>query len=160
MKNLTSKVQRPKPKVRGAESKAQSLGEAGRHSKLTVRSSEFKILAHRTAAADYLSRFLCVGLALALFATGCAGPRPLRGGRAVTTHKPAGVIEQTLVQGDNPAQATKQTQETVRVRTYTVPVGSRVEQSQTPGTIAAQTASVSHDSQPSTLNSQPSTSFL
>ena len=85
---------------------------------------------------------------------------PLKGGKAVTTHKPAGVIEQTLVQGENPAQATKQTQETVKVRTYTLPASSRFEQSQTPGTIAAQTASVSHDSQPSTLNSQPSTSFL
>jgi hypothetical protein len=49
---------------------------------------------------DYLSRFLCVGLVPALFATGCAGPRPLKGGKAVTTRKPAGVIEQTLVQGE------------------------------------------------------------
>ena len=77
----------------------------------------------------YLARFLCAGLALALLATGCAGPRPLKGGRAVTTHKPAGVVEQTLVQGENPSQATKQTQESVKVRTYTVPAGSRVEQS-------------------------------
>jgi len=42
------------------------------------------------------------------------------------------------------------------VRTYTLPTGSRIEQSQAPGTRAAQTASVSHDSQPSTLNPQPS----
>ena len=55
-------------------------------------------------------------------------PRPLKGGRAVTTHKPAGVIEQTLVQSENPAQATKQDQESVKVRTYTVPAGSRMEQ--------------------------------
>ncbi len=75
----------------------------------------------------YLSRFLCAGFALALLATGCAGPRPLKGGKAVTTRKPAGVIEQTLVQGENPAQATKQDQESVKVRTYTVPAGSRVE---------------------------------
>ena len=72
---------------------------------------------------------MCVGFALALLVTGCAGPRPLKGGRAVTTHKPAGVIEQTLVQGENPSQATKQDQETVKVRSYTVPAGSRVEQS-------------------------------
>jgi len=84
----------------------------------------------RPAAVGYLSRFLCVGLALALLATGCVGPRPLKGGRAVTTHKPAGIIEQTLVQGENPSQATKQDQETVKVRTYTVPAGSRMEQSQ------------------------------
>jgi hypothetical protein len=84
----------------------------------------------RTAAVGYLSRFLCVGFALALLAAGCVGPRPLKGGRAVTTHKPTGVIEQTLVQGENPSQATKQDHETVKVRTYTVPAGSRVEQSQ------------------------------
>jgi hypothetical protein len=81
------------------------------------------------AAVGYLSRFLCVGFALALLVSGCAGPRPLKGGRAVTTRKPAGVIEQTLVQGENPSQASKQDQETVKVRSYTVPAGSRVEQS-------------------------------
>jgi hypothetical protein len=79
---------------------------------------------------DYLARFLCAGFVLALLATGCAGPGPLKGGRAVTTRQPSGVVEQTLVQGDNPSQATKQEQETVRVRSYTVPAGSRVEQSQ------------------------------
>ena len=62
----------------------------------------------RPAAVDYLSRLICVGYALALLATGCAGPGPLKGGKAVTTHKPAGVIEQTLIQGENPSQATKQ----------------------------------------------------
>jgi hypothetical protein len=72
----------------------------------------------------------------------------------VTTSKPAGAIEQTLVQGENPAQATKQTQETVKVRTYTLPAGSRIEQSQTPA--AAQLSTI--NSQP--INLQPSTSFL
>ena len=81
------------------------------------------------AAVQRLASFLSVWLALALLATGCAGPRPLKGGKAVTTHKPAGVVEQTLVQGENPSQASKQTQESVKVRTYTVPAGSRVEQS-------------------------------
>ena len=90
------------------------------------------------AAVGYLSRFLCVGFALALAVTGCVGPRPLKGGRAVTTHKPAGGIEQTLVQGENPSQATKQDQETVKVRNYTVPAGSRMEQS---------SATAFHDSQ-------------
>ena len=69
----------------------------------------------------YLARFLCVGFAVVLMATGCAGPRPLKGGRAITTRKPAGIVEQTLVQGENPLQASKQTQETVKVRSYTVP---------------------------------------
>ena len=98
------------------------------------------------AAVDYLARFLCAGFVLVLLATGCAGPRPLKGGRAVTTRKPEGIVEQTLQQGENPAQPTKQTQETVKVRTYTVPTGSRVEQSQTPAASPAQL---------STINSQP-----
>jgi hypothetical protein len=100
-------------------------------------------------------------LALALFATGCAGPRPLRGGRAVTTHKPAGVIEQTLVQSENPAAASKQDQESVKVRTYTVPAGSRMEQSQPPSAGAAHsTAPISASPEPSTINSQPSTMLV
>jgi hypothetical protein len=69
---------------------------------------------------------------LVLLLTGCAGPRPLKGGKAVTTRKPTGIVEQTLVQGENPAQATKQDQETIKVRTYTVPAGSRIEQSPLP----------------------------
>jgi hypothetical protein len=118
------------------------------------RNSEARGLAdQRPAAVGYLSRFLCVGFALALLVTGCAGPRPLKGGRAVTTHKPAGVIDQTLVQGENPSQATKQDQETVKVRTYTVPAGSRVEQPSPAGT-------PSGSPQPSTINSQPSPTFL
>ena len=110
-----------------AKSKAQSLGEEGRHPRFRVSRSA----AQRPAAADYLSRFLCVGFALALAVTGCVGPRPLKGGKAITTRKPTGVIEQTLVQGENASQASKQDQESVKVRTYTVPAGSRVEQSQT-----------------------------
>jgi hypothetical protein len=105
-----------------------------------------------------LPRFLCVGFALALLDTGCAGPRPLKGGRAVTTHKPAGVIEQTLVQGENPSQTSKQTQESVKFRTYTLPAGSRMEQSQPPDAVAAQPSVFAPvASQPSTINSQPST---
>jgi hypothetical protein len=98
----------------------------------------------------YLSRFLCVGFALALAVTGCVGPRPLKGGKAITTRKPTGVIEQTLVQGENASQPTKQDQETIKVRTYTVPAGSRIDQSQPPVAVAAT---------PSTLNSQPSTTL-
>jgi hypothetical protein len=129
-----------------------------------VQGSGFKVRGSTVplpAAVERLSSFLSAWLALALLATGCAGPRPLKGGKAVTTHKPAGVIEQTLVKGENPSQATKQDQESVKVRTYTLPAGSRVEQSQPPATVASQTASpASASHQPSTLNSQPSTSFL
>jgi len=49
---------------------------------------------------------------------------PLKGGRATTS----GVIGQTVVQGDNPAQASRQDQETVKTRSYTVPAGSRLEE--------------------------------
>ena len=127
------------------------------------------------AAVDYLARFLCAGFAVALLATGCASPRPLKGGRAVTTHNSAGVIEQTLVQGENAAQPTRQTHETVKVRTYTVPPGSRIEQSQMwEGERPREPKLLESDAeirargdarppghqQPSTLNSQPSTSIL
>src|ERR1019366_3014408 len=77
--------------------------------------------------------------------------------------KPTGQVEQTLMQGENPAQATKQSQETLKVRTYTVPTGSRVEQSQTPAASPAQLSTINSQPinlQPSTLNPQPSTSFL
>ena len=67
-------------------------------------------------------------LLVSLGATGCAGTRPLKGGKATMTRKPAGVIEQTVVQSDNPAQTSKQDQETVKVKTYTVPTGSRLEE--------------------------------
>jgi hypothetical protein len=134
-----------------------------------VQGSGFKVqgsMVQRPAAVDYLSRFLCVGFALALLATGCAGHRPLKGGKAVTTRKPEGVIEQTIVQSENPSQASKQTQETVKVRTYTVPTGSRVEQSQPPAAAPAQLSTIhsqpinSHPSSPQLSTPQPSTAFL
>jgi hypothetical protein len=112
------------------------------------------------AAVERLASFLSVWLALALLATGCAGPRPLRGGKAVTTRTPANVIEQTLVQGENPSQPSKQTQESVKVRTYTLPVGSRIEQAPAPGAEAPRPASPAPATrQRSTINSQPSTTF-
>jgi len=58
--------------------------------------------------------------------SGCA-MAPLKGGRASTLSKPAQGIEQTVTQGDNPAQPSRQDQETVRTKTYTVPAGSRIE---------------------------------
>ena len=51
---------------------------------------------------------------------------PLKGGRATTLSKPTQGIEQTVVQSDNPAAVSKQDQETVRTKTYTVPAGSRL----------------------------------
>jgi hypothetical protein len=145
---------------RGVVWEVQSLDCGGQSLEASVRGSKFKPPCP-PAAAGYLSRFLCVGFTLALLATGCAGPRPLKGGKAVTTRKPAGVVEQTLIQGENPSQASKQTQESVKVRTYTVPAGSRMEQSQPPDAVAAQSAArMSASREPTTINSQPSTALI
>lgn len=67
---------------------------------------------------------VCGALVLILLCAGCTGMKPLRGGTAATR----GAIEQTVSQGDNPAQSSKQDQETVRTRSYTLPSGSRVEE--------------------------------
>jgi hypothetical protein len=115
-----------------------------------------------------------VGFALALAVTGCAGPRPLKGGKAVVTRSPGGSVQQTLTQGENPAQATKQDNESIKVRTYTVPAGSRIDQSQPPAAAPAQLSTIHPPQlcyggrvnsqpinlQPSTLNSQPTTTFV
>jgi len=61
--------------------------------------------------------------------SGCMSPGPLRGGKATMTSRPAGVIEQTVIQSDNPAQVTRQEQETLKTRNYTMPTGSRLEES-------------------------------
>jgi hypothetical protein len=65
-------------------------------------------------------------LTLALVLAGCSSVAPLKGGKATTTSKPGSGVEQTLLQSDNPAQVSRQDQETVRVKTYTLPAGSRV----------------------------------
>ena len=57
--------------------------------------------------------------------SGCA-ISPLKGGKATTLSKPTQGIEQSVVQGDNPAAASRQDQETVRTKSYTVPAGSRL----------------------------------
>ena len=56
--------------------------------------------------------------------SGCA-MAPLKGGHA-TTSQAAGRIDQNVVQSDNPAQVSRQNQETVRTKSYTVPAGSRL----------------------------------
>ncbi len=63
-------------------------------------------------------------LLAAVFFSGCT-IAPLKGGKASTSQS-AGHIEQAVSQGDNPAQASRQDQETVRTKSYTVPVGSRM----------------------------------
>jgi hypothetical protein len=63
---------------------------------------------------------------MVLALTGCTSTAPLKGGKATTQPAGRGTV-QTLAQGENPAAVSKQDQETVRVKTYTVPAGSRVE---------------------------------
>lgn len=63
-------------------------------------------------------------LILALALAGCM-TQPLKGGKA-TTRNSIGGVEQTVTQSDNPAQTSRQDQEFVRTRSYTVPVGSRL----------------------------------
>jgi hypothetical protein len=64
-------------------------------------------------------------IAVAGLLSGCA-MAPLKGGKATMANRPGGVIEQTVVQSDNPAQVSRQDQETVKTRSYTVPAGSRL----------------------------------
>lgn len=59
--------------------------------------------------------------------TGCISPAPLKGGKASMTSRPLGTVEQTVVQSDNPAATSRQDQEVVRTRAYTIPAGSRLE---------------------------------
>ena len=63
---------------------------------------------------------------LGLLVAGCGSTAPLKGGKA-TTSQAAGSTVQTIAQGENPAAVSRQDQETVKVKTYTVPTGSRIE---------------------------------
>jgi len=74
-----------------------------------------------------MKQLILIGLTLAI--AGCTSTKPLKGGKATTLSKPTQSIEQTVVQSDNPAQVSRQDQETVRTRSYTVPTGSRLEDS-------------------------------
>jgi hypothetical protein len=70
-----------------------------------------------------MKNIICIVFLLAL--AGCS-MAPLKGGKASTVSKNTQGIEQTVVQSDNPASTSKQDQETVRTKSYTVPAGSRL----------------------------------
>ena len=61
-------------------------------------------------------------LVLAAIAFAACTGRPLKGGRATTTAP----VQQTLRQSDNPSASSRQTQETIRTRTYSLPALSGV----------------------------------
>lgn len=66
-----------------------------------------------------------VALLVAVVKFSACAIAPLKGGKA-TTSKSAQGIEQSVIQGDNPAAASRQDQETVPTKSYTVPAGSRL----------------------------------
>ena len=68
----------------------------------------------------------CLAAGLMTLALAGCGTAPLKGGKASTVSKPAQGIEQSVVQSENPAAVSKQDQETVRTKSYTVPAGSRL----------------------------------
>jgi hypothetical protein len=68
----------------------------------------------------------CTILILSLLVLAGCSMAPLKGGKASTVSKNAQGVEQTVVQSDNPAATSKQDQETVRTKSYTVPAGSRL----------------------------------
>jgi hypothetical protein len=70
----------------------------------------------------YLTLTFAIGAML--FTAGCT-MAPLKGGKATTT----GHISQSIAQGENPAQVSRQDQETVKTKSYTVPAGSRLVES-------------------------------
>ena len=73
-----------------------------------------------------MKKLILINSVMVLALAGCS-TAPLKGGRATTLSKPTQGIEQTVTQGENPAQASRQDQQTVRTKTYTVPAGSRIE---------------------------------
>ena len=68
----------------------------------------------------------CLAAGLMALALAACGTAPLKGGKASTVSKPAQGIEQSVVQSENPAAVSKQDQETVRTKSYTVPAGSQL----------------------------------
>jgi hypothetical protein len=67
---------------------------------------------------------------LALMLSGCLSPGPQKPGRATMKPSKTGGLEQTIAQSENPCQPSKQAQETTKVRTYTIPSGSKIEELQ------------------------------
>jgi hypothetical protein len=104
------------------------LAQALRNSSRLINSETARIVANRQYAAwtcfvVWAATLPTLGI---ITLTSCAG-RPLKGGKALTSRSAGGAVQQSLSQGDNPAQASRQEQETVLVRTYTVPTGARLE---------------------------------
>jgi len=144
-----SKVLSPESTVQGPQStgRRHGAGSPAQDARHKTQDCECR----RPAAVVFLARFLCAGSALALLVTGCAGPRPLKGGKATTTRNQAGLIQQTVAQGENAQQPSKQDQETIKVRSYTLPTATRIEQGSMP--LTAPSGSGAPSKKPSARNS-------
>jgi hypothetical protein len=53
---------------------------------------------------------------------------PLKGGRAFTIYRPSGQLDQTITQSQNPSLPSSQSLDTIKIRTYTLPAGSWLDQ--------------------------------
>src|SRR5437016_2013970 len=73
---------------------------------------------------------------LTLAATGCTIARSLKGGKAFTGRTPSGGFSQVLLQGENPSVPSRQAQETIKTRTYSVPNTPALQYSTTPVLLA------------------------
>ena len=73
---------------------------------------------------SHVSRFAIPAI---LVLTSCTASRPLKGGKAVTSRALSGGFEQAISQADNPGHVSRQDQEIVKSRSYTLPAGSRIE---------------------------------
>jgi hypothetical protein len=83
---------------------------------------------HRTSNARKMILLTSAATGMLVLALAGCTIAPLKGGRATTLSKNTQGIEQTVTQGENPAQSSRQDQETVKTKTYTVPAGSRLEE--------------------------------
>ena len=71
---------------------------------------------------------MLIDLAVIAAAGFCPAAQWRRSRAAMPPRATSAALSQTVVQGDNPAQASRQDQETVKTRSYTVPAGSRLEE--------------------------------
>jgi hypothetical protein len=120
------------PFIEASAAKRASRKERKRNNVKTATLKTQRAALKGTGLKSDVLNFLTTAIFLAASAvtlTSCTGVRPLKGGKAVISRAAAGGIQQTLAQGDNPSQPTRQDQETIKLRTYTLPAGSRIQDS-------------------------------
>src|ERR1041385_3796049 len=68
--------------------------------------------------ATYRPGYILASLLIPALCTACLGTKPLQGGKALTTTSQLAGLTQTLSQGQNAAQPSKQDQHTIHTRSY------------------------------------------